>query len=69
MMDFHHKTSKMAIHKTGFDISCQLSGDTLREMSNYVFWEKYEKYFKLSPAENFYPQIVEMSNHVFLKTI
>ena len=28
-------------------------GDNLHEMSNPVSWEKYEKYFRLSPAENF----------------
>ena len=28
-------------------------GDSLHEMSNPVFWEKYEKYFKMSYAENF----------------
>ena len=28
-------------------------GDNLHEMSNSVFWEKYEKYFKMSSAENF----------------
>ena len=26
-------------------------GDNLHEMSNSVFWEKSEKYFKLSSAE------------------
>ena len=35
--------------KTGFDIS---SGDNLLEVSNPVFWEKYEKYH-LSSAEIF----------------
>ena len=31
--------------KTGYDISCKLSpfGDDLHEMSNPVFWEKYNK--------------------------
>ena len=28
-------------------------GDNLHEMSNSVFWEKYEKYFKMLSAENF----------------
>ena len=28
-------------------------GDNLHEMSNLVFWEKLEKYFKMSSAENF----------------
>ena len=28
-------------------------GDNLHEMSNPVSWEKYEKYFRMSPAENF----------------
>ena len=28
-------------------------GDNLHEMSNPVFWEKYEKYFKMPSAENF----------------
>ena len=27
------------------------NGDNLHEMSNPVFWEKQEKYFKLSSAE------------------
>ena len=29
------------------------NGDNLHEMSNPVFSEKYEKYFKMSSAENF----------------
>ena len=28
-------------------------GDNLHEMSNPVFWEKQEKYFKMLSAENF----------------
>ena len=28
-------------------------GDYLHEMLNPVFWEKQEKYFKMSSAENF----------------
>ena len=28
-------------------------GDNLHEMSYPVFWEKKEKYFKMSSAENF----------------
>ena len=28
-------------------------GDNLHEMSNPVFWEKLEKYFKMMSAENF----------------
>ena len=36
---------------TGFDISCKLS--PMHEMSNPVFWEKKEKYFKVLSAENF----------------
>ena len=28
-------------------------GDNLHEMSNPVFWEKKEKYFKMSSAANF----------------
>ena len=28
-------------------------GDSLHEMSNPLSWKKYEKYFKMSPAENF----------------
>ena len=28
-------------------------GDNLHEMSYPVFWEKWEKYFKMSSAENF----------------
>ena len=28
-------------------------GDNLHEMSSPVFWEKSEKYFKMSSAENF----------------
>ena len=27
--------------------------DSLREMSNLVIWENYEKYFKIPSAENF----------------
>ena len=27
--------------------------DNLHEMSNPVFWEKQEKYFKMSSAQNF----------------
>ena len=30
-------------------------GDNLHEMSNPVFWEKYEKYFNKSYAENITP--------------
>ena len=29
------------------------NGDNLHEMSNPVSWEKEEKYFKLTSAENF----------------
>ena len=42
--------------KIGLDISCKLSppfGDNLYETSKPVFWEKYEKYFIESSAENF----------------
>ena len=28
-------------------------GDNLHVLSYPVFWEKYEKYFKMSSAENF----------------
>ena len=28
-------------------------GDNLHEMSEPVFWEKYEKYFNISSVENF----------------
>ena len=27
------------------------SGDNLHEMSNLIFWDKQEKYFKMSSAE------------------
>ena len=29
------------------------NGDSLHEMSNPVSWENWEKYFKMSSAENF----------------
>ena len=29
--------------------------DNLHEISNSVFWEKQEKYFNMSSAENFTP--------------
>ena len=29
------------------------TGDNLHEVSKTVLWEKYEKYFKVSSAENF----------------
>ena len=28
-------------------------GDNLHEMSNHVFWEKLEKYYKMLSVENF----------------
>ena len=31
-------------------------GDSLHEMSNLIFWENLEKYFKMSSAENFTQQ-------------
>ena len=40
--------------KTGFNISCKLS-------PNPVFWEKYEKYFNMSLAENFTQSVLSVN--------
>ena len=37
--------------KKRFDIPC--NGDNLHEMLNLVFWNKYEIFFKMLPADNF----------------
>ena len=44
--------------KTGFDTSFKLTigdnlsiGDNLHEVSNPIFWEKQEFFFKMSPAD------------------
>ena len=36
-----------------FRANCLSIGDNLHEMTKPVFWEKQEKYFKLSSAENY----------------
>ena len=53
--------------KTGFDISCKLSlGDSLHEMSNPVFWNKSEKYFKMLSVDFFFYLTVQLACVIFI---